>query len=187
MRLPRSHFTKQNGMNKNQYKHFRKPVETKNMQMRMYQFKLTKNFFHIRYFFHINNQQLCHHKKNSLCKLHIFSVVIIIWNLFIFRRELQLEVEQMYTTYWIVVTWRRDWGVIWHVGSSLLILVTTAMFVGLAPCESKSGIFLICYVTTWSICYMTLWVGPIHPVTTSSVQVTTLLSLGSICLEKVEI
>ena len=29
MRLLRSHFTKQNGMNKNQYKHFTKPVETK--------------------------------------------------------------------------------------------------------------------------------------------------------------
>ena len=61
----------------------------------------------------------------NLCKLHIFSAVIIIWNLFDFRRELQLEVEQIYTTYyWIVATWRRDRGVTWHVGWGLLILVT---------------------------------------------------------------
>ena len=30
---------------KNRYKHFRQHVETKIMQMRMYQFKLTKNLF----------------------------------------------------------------------------------------------------------------------------------------------
>ena len=66
--------------------------------------------------------------KLSLCKLHIFSVVIIIWNLFVFRRELQLEVEQMYTTYyWIVVRWQRDQGITWHVGWALLILVTTLL------------------------------------------------------------
>ena len=44
------------------------------------------------------------------------------------RRELQLEVEQMYTTYyWIVVTWRRDQGITCHVGWGLLILVTTLL------------------------------------------------------------
>ena len=43
--LQKSALSKQNGMNKNRYKHFRQPVETKIMQMRMYQFKLTKNLF----------------------------------------------------------------------------------------------------------------------------------------------
>ena len=43
MRLPRSRLFKRNGMNKNRYKHFRQPVERKIMQMRMCQFKLTKN------------------------------------------------------------------------------------------------------------------------------------------------
>ena len=43
--LPRSRLWKQNWMNRNQYKHFRQPVETKVMQMRMCQFKLTKNLF----------------------------------------------------------------------------------------------------------------------------------------------
>ena len=32
-------------MNKNLYKHLRQPVETKIMQMCMYQFKFTKNLF----------------------------------------------------------------------------------------------------------------------------------------------
>ena len=33
--LPRFHLSKRNGMNKIQYKHFRQPIETKIMQMRM--------------------------------------------------------------------------------------------------------------------------------------------------------
>ena len=40
--LPKSRFSKQNGMNKNRYKHFSQPGETKIMQIRMYEFKLTK-------------------------------------------------------------------------------------------------------------------------------------------------
>ena len=90
--LQKSPLSKRNGMNKNRYKHFRQPVETKIMQMRMYQFKLTKNLFlshgcqHVsslvrwnrlyrhknitepdrlsRYFFHISTQLLCHHKSS---------------------------------------------------------------------------------------------------------------------------
>ena len=42
-RLPISRYSKRNGMNKNRNKHFRQPVETKIMQMRMYQLKLTKS------------------------------------------------------------------------------------------------------------------------------------------------
>ena len=66
-------------------------------------------------------------EKLSLCKLHVFSVAIIIWNLFVFRRDLELEVERIYTSYWIVVTWKRYWGVTSHFGSGLLILVTTLL------------------------------------------------------------
>ena len=42
-------------MNKNQYKHFREPVETKIMQMRIYQFKLTKNVFLSRGYEHVSS------------------------------------------------------------------------------------------------------------------------------------
>ena len=99
--LPKSRLLKQNGMKKNRYKHFRQPVETKLLQMGMYQFKLTKNLFLSRdyehvsgemeqtlyrhkniteaeglsgYFFHINTKLLCHH-KNFLYKNCIFSVL----------------------------------------------------------------------------------------------------------------
>ena len=43
MHLPGSRLSKQNGMNKNRYKHFSQPVETNIMQMHMYQLKLTKS------------------------------------------------------------------------------------------------------------------------------------------------
>ena len=143
----------------------------------------------------------------ALCKQHIFSVVKIIWNLFVFRKDLQLEVEQMCTTcYWIDVTWRHDQGVTWHVGWGLFILVTTllslwslhlvkvrikyfwfvtwlldrsvtwlcgwgpfilshhpAKFGIHRPWESGDVTSLICHVTTWWICYVTLWVGSLHP------------------------
>ena len=42
-------------MNKNQYKHFRQPVKTKIMQMRMYQFKLTNNLFLSRGYEHVSS------------------------------------------------------------------------------------------------------------------------------------
>ena len=89
-------------MNKNRYKHFKQHVETKIMQMRMYQFKLTKNLFLSRvykhvssvvrwnslyrhrnitepdhlsgYFLNINTQLLCHHKKSSYVS-YTFSVL----------------------------------------------------------------------------------------------------------------
>ena len=54
-RLPRFCLSKQNSMNKNQYKHFRQPVETKIMQMRMYQFKLTKYLFLSRGYEHVSS------------------------------------------------------------------------------------------------------------------------------------
>ena len=42
-RLPRFHLSKQNGVNKCQYKHFGQPIETKIMRIRMYQLKLKKS------------------------------------------------------------------------------------------------------------------------------------------------
>ena len=42
-RLSRSHHSKQNEMNKDRYKHFSQPVNTKTMRMRMYKFELTKS------------------------------------------------------------------------------------------------------------------------------------------------
>ena len=42
-RLPRSHLSKRNEMNKNRCKHFSQPVKTKIMRMHMYKFKLTKS------------------------------------------------------------------------------------------------------------------------------------------------
>ena len=100
--VPRSHLSKQNEMNKNLYKHLRQPVETKIMQICMYQFKFTKNLFLSRgyesvsslarwnrlyidtnvteqdhlsgYFLHINTHLLCHH-KNFLYASCTFSVL----------------------------------------------------------------------------------------------------------------
>ena len=51
----RSCLSKPNEMNKNQYKHFGQPVETKNMQMGMYQFKLTKNLLLSRGYEHMSS------------------------------------------------------------------------------------------------------------------------------------
>ena len=52
---PRSRLSKQNGMNKNQYKYFNTPQYTKIMQMPMYQFKLTKNLFLSRGYEHVSS------------------------------------------------------------------------------------------------------------------------------------
>ena len=57
--LPRSGLSKRNGMNNNQYIHFRQPVETKIIQMRFYQFKLTKNLFLSRGYEHVSILNMC--------------------------------------------------------------------------------------------------------------------------------
>ena len=44
-----------NGMNKNQYKYFNTPQYTKIIQMRMCQFKLTKNLFLSRGYEHVSS------------------------------------------------------------------------------------------------------------------------------------
>ena len=68
------------------------------------------------FFFHINTQL----ESNT-------SPAIMIWNLSVLKRELQLEVEQIYTTYWRAVTCQSDRVVTWHVGLGSLILVTTLL------------------------------------------------------------
>ena len=107
--------------------------------------------------FHINTQLKSNTllQKVPLYKLNNF--IWIIWNLSIFRRELQLEVGQMHSNYWMVITWRRGWGVTWYVGWGLLILVTIllSLRVFLAPCE-RDEIFLICPVITRSKYRVTL-------------------------------
>ena len=79
-------------------------------------------------FFHINTQldKVIRLLKKFLYTNYTFSVIII-WNLSIFRRELWLEVEQIYTSYWIVVMWWCDRGATQYVGSGLFILVTTLL------------------------------------------------------------
>ena len=107
------------------------------------------------YFFHINTQLLCFHKNFLYASVHLQCCQNHL------KSTHQLEVEQMYTTYWIVVTWRRDWGVTWHVGWGLLILVTTGLSLwALRLLKVKVKYFLF---VTWpldrSITWLCRW-GP---------------------------
>ena len=87
--------------------------------------------------------------------MHVLSVVIIIWNLSVLRRKLQLEVEQIYNIYWIVVTWQRYRGVKWHVGWGLLILVTTLLSLqALRLVKVKMKYFLF---FTWPLDWCVTW------------------------------
>ena len=74
--------------------------------------------------------------------------------------------EELYTTYGIVVAWRRDRGHDMLRGISHSYSYNSAEFVGFAPCESKEIIFLICHMTPWST-WLCGW-GPFilshHPV-----------------------
>ena len=61
----------------------------------------------------------------------------------------------MYTTYWIVVTWRHDWGVMWHVERSLLILVTTLLSLrALRLVKAKTEYF---WFVTWPCESIVVW------------------------------
>ena len=68
--------------------------------------------------------------------------------------------EQMYSTYWIVVTWRSNWAVTWHVGWGLLFLAITLLIVSLAPCQSEEKTFLICHLTKRSKSHWLCSCGP---------------------------
>ena len=103
-----------------------------------------------------------------LYKLHIISVVVIISDLSAFRRELQLEIEKMHTTYEIVVTWRRDWDGTWHVGCGLLIQVTMLLSLwtlGLVKVKIKYFWF-VAWPHYWSVTWLCGWISLIlnhHP------------------------
>ena len=103
---------------------------------------------------------------------------------------------QLYTTYWIVVVWRRDrghllilivinllllwalnrvkvrikffWCVTWPLDRCFTWLCGWALFIlshqsakfGIRrPCESGCITSLMCQMTTWFVCHVTLWVG----------------------------
>ena len=70
--------------------------------------------------------------------------------------------RRVYTTYWMVATWRRDRGGSWHVGWVLLILVTILLSLWTLYLV-KDKIFLICHVTTQLKCHVTLWKDFPHP------------------------
>ena len=86
--------------------------------------------------------------RTSCIQATILNVFIIIWNLSVFKRELQLEVDQTYTTYWIVVAWRDDRRhmTCW-VGSSHSSH-HPAKFVDLVPCDHVTA-RLKCQSVTW--------------------------------------
>ena len=112
-------------------------------------------------FFHIITQLESNTPPSELplYKLHIFGVVIIIWNLSFLRRQFQLEVEQMFTTYWIVITWRLDWGGTWHAELGLIILVTMLLgllILWLVKVKIKYFWFDTC-VHNWSVTWLCGW------------------------------
>ena len=72
----------------------------------------------------------------------------------------KLEVGQIYTTYWIGVTWWRDRGVTWHVGWGLLITTLLSLW-ALNLVKVKIKIFA-CNI--WLKCHVTLWAGSSHPI-----------------------
>ena len=86
------------------------------------------------------------------------------------KREPQLEVEQMDTTYWIVAMWQSDWGITWHIGWSLLILVTTLLslwalhFVKVKMKYFEFVTWPLDRCVTW-LCGWGLFILSYHPVT----------------------
>ena len=94
-RLLRSRLSKQNGINKNWYKNFSQPGETKLIRMHMYQFKLTKSQAYI--YHAIRNmclvckmKQALHKHKNMLS--HLLSQPA--YRDFLFHLNTQLESDK---------------------------------------------------------------------------------------------
>ena len=78
------------------------------------------------------------------------------WNLSVFRRDPQLEVEQMYTTYWIDATWRHDWGGTWHVRWGIFILITMLLSLW-TLCLVKIKIkhfWFVTWLDNWSVTWL---------------------------------
>ena len=71
----------------------------------------------------------------------------------------------MYTTYWIVVTWRRDWGVTWYVGWGLLILVITLLSLQASHLVKVKVKFF--WVFTWPLDRSVTWLCRWGPFTLS--------------------
>ena len=67
----------------------------------------------------------------------------------------------MYATYWIVVTWRHDWGITWYVGWGLLIVVTTMLSLwALHLVKVKIKWFwFVTWLLDWSVTWLCGW-GP---------------------------
>ena len=99
-------------------------------------------------FFHINTQL----ESNM-------SPVMIIWNLSVLKREIWLEVEQIYTTYWIAVTCQSDRGITWHVGLGPLILVTTLLILWAFYLVKKKIKYFwsVAWPHNWSVTWLCGW------------------------------
>ena len=88
-----------------------------------------------------------------------------------------LVVEEIWR-FWFF-RWPHNWSVMWlFVWRPLILNQHPAKFWCHGPCEYGDQTCLICYVTTWWMCHLTLWVRFPH------LKLTTLLSLGSIGLVK---
>ena len=59
-------------------------------------------------------------------------------------------------TTWLIFPWLCGWG-------PFILSHHPATFGVHRPFESGNVTTLICLVTTWSICYLTLWLGSLHP------------------------
>ena len=100
------------------------------------------------YIFNINTQLV------SNTPPHIFSVVIIIWCLSVFRRELQLEVKQIYAICWVFVAH-------YMFGGGLPILVTILLNLWtLCLVKVKTKYFwFVTWSHNWSVTWLYEWVS----------------------------
>ena len=76
----------------------------------------------------------------------------------------------MYTTYWIVAMWRRDWGVTWYVGWGVVILVTTVLSLWALPLVKVKVKYF--WFATWPLDWSVTWLcgwGP-FPLSQHSVK-----------------
>ena len=115
------------------------------------------------YFFHINIQLLCRHKNFFMQAAHFQCGHNHLKSIcFEGRASTRSGANVHYLLdRFHVETWLRCDMTCW-VGYSHSSY-PPATFLRLALCESKGEIFLICDVTTGSICYVTLWMGSHHP------------------------
>ena len=83
------------------------------------------------------------------------TTLLSLWALYIVKVKMKF--------FWFF-TWPPDRSVTWLCGWDPFILSHHPAKFGIRrPCESGNITLLICHVTTWLICYETLWVGSLHP------------------------